>query len=314
MPVQPQSGSFSPHRRAALLLLGAIGLASRGAYAAGPSAAQPAPPAQPVPGRGGALAGAGEFETFLKLRASLDERPVYQWLLGHRYLMLNDGSSYPLCQMSNCSIARTRRKGAGAFELTLVEYNYNTDFDSGEWRDTLRMPVTGREVAVPQGRAEPVRHEWRRQYAFEGRLADSHEFPPSTHERFGADAQLTIDRKLYRPERLGDEIAFTQDWYLRVAPRQAGRKGWWVRELSTVRGDARQALDPRQMCIPARTSYSIAYDFHPWMQLDGVPGHVLTTAVGGKAQHADELPGAIRRIMSQRDPGSLGDPRALLGD
>lgn len=287
------------------MLLGAIGLAGR-AGAEG-SAAPRAP--RPV----GALADVNDFEAFLRLRASLDERPVYKWLVGHRYLMLNDGSSYPLCAMSNCSIARTRRKGADSFELTLIEYNYNTDFETGEWRDTLRMPLIDRSVAVPQGRAEPVRHEWRRQYAFEGRLADSHEFPPTTFERFGADAQLTIDRKLYRPELLGDEIAFTQDWYLRVAPRQPGKRGWWVRELSTARGDARRALDAREMCVPARTSYSIAYDFHPWMQLDGLPGHVLTTAVGGKAEHADELPEGIRRIMSRRDPGSLGDPGMLLG-
>lgn len=287
------------------MLLGAIGVAARGIAES--------PAATGLPRPTGSLADIKDFEAFLRLRASLDERPVYKWLVGHRYLMMNDGTSYPLCAMSNCSIARTRRKDADSFELTLVEYNYNTEFDSGEWRDRLRMPFTHREVAVPQGRAEPVRHEWRRQYAFEGRLADSHEFPPSTFERFGADAQLTIDRKLYRPELLGEEVAFTQDWYLRVAPRQPDKRGWWVRELSTVRGEARRALDPREMCVPARTSYSIAYDFHPWMQLDGVPGHVLTTAVGGKAERADELPDGIRRIMSQRDPGSLGAPHLILG-
>lgn len=302
---EPPSGDVSPRRRSVLRLIGGgslgILLSSQASGAVLHSA------------QGPSLSSRGEFETFLKLRASLDERPVYQWLVGRRYLMLNDGTSFPLCAMANCSIARTRRKDPDSFELTLVEYNYNTEFESGEWRDTLRMPVTHREVAVPQGRAEPVRHEWQRQYSFEGRLADSHEFPPSTHERFGADAQLTIDRKLYRPEVLGDEISFTQDWYLRVAARQPGRKGWWVRELSTVRGDARHALDPRAMCVPGRTSYSIAYDFHPWMQLDGVPGHVLTTAVGGKVECADELPEGVRRIMSRRDPGSLGDPRKILG-
>lgn len=295
----------STGRRRTLALLGAAGTAaglSPVVHAAAATAA--AAPAFRNPRE--------EFDAFVRLRGSLDERPVYMWLLGKRYLVMNDGRALPLCSMYNCSITRARRKSADAFELTVVEYNYNTDFATGEWRDTLTMPVTGRQVPAPQGRAEPVHHEWQPRYAFEGLLRESTEFPPSTHERFGPDAQLTIDRKVHPVERLDGELAFTQDWYLRVAPRDPAKQRWWVREVSTVRGDARAAMDPRVSYVPSRTSYSIVYGVQPWMQLDGVPGHVMTTAVGGKATRADELPASIRRIMSERDPGSLVDPEKLL--
>jgi hypothetical protein len=252
------------------------------------------------------------LDSMLKLRASLDERPVYMWLLGHRYLVMPDGRSLPLCSMSNCSVTRSVRTADDAFELTVLEYNYNTPFGTREWRDSLVMPLTERTVGAPRGKAEPVRHEWRLRTEYEGRLDGSKEFPDTVHQRYGADAQLTIDRKIHPPDVLGDEIAFTQDWYLRLAPRDPARRGWWVRELSTVRGALRAVLDPRQRYVPSRTSYSIVYDVQPWMQLDGVGGHVLTTAVGGKATRADELPEELRRLMAQRDPEALGDPDRLL--
>jgi Protein of unknown function (DUF1838) len=252
------------------------------------------------------------LDSMLKLRASLDARPVYMWLLGHRYLVMPDGRSLPLCSMSNCSVTRSIRKSDESFELTVLEYNYNTDFETREWRDSLVMPVTGRAVPTPQGRAEPVRHEWRLRYAYEGRLDEAHEFSEATLERYGADAQLTIDRTIHPPDILGNEIAFTQDWYLRVAPADRGKRGWWVREVSTVRGALRDVVDRRQNYVPSRTSYSIVYDLQPWMQLEGVGGYVLTTAVGGKAARAGDLPEGIRRLMAQRNPESLGDPERLL--
>ena len=297
--------SFVHDRRQVLALLGA----GMGMSALGPteSAAAPTPVAAQDWQDPRTL-----LDSMLKLRSSLDARPVYMWLLGHRYLVMPDGRSLPLCSMSNCSVTRSIRKSDQSAELTVLEYNYNTDFETREWRDTLVMPITGRAVPTPQGRAETAKHEWRLRYAYEGRMDDAHEFSAAALERYGADAQLTIDRKIHPPDILGDEIAFTQDWYLRVAPTDPGKRGWWVREVSTVRGALRDVVDRRQQYVPSRTSYSIVYDVQPWMQLDGVGGYVLTTAVGGKATRAGDLPEGIRRLMAQRNPESLGDPEALL--
>ncbi len=252
------------------------------------------------------------FDQMIKLRASLDPRPVYMWLVGKRYLLLPGGRSLPLCGMVNCSITRCTRKAPDAFDLLVHEYNYNTDFATGRWRDELVMPVTGRAVPSPVGKGPPVRHEWRAAYAYQGSLAGAGEFPPEAIRKYGADADLTIDRKVHPGEVFGDEIAFTNDWYLRVAPRQANTKGWWVRELSTVRGSLQAARDPREVYVPSRTAYSIVYDVLPWMQLDDVGGTVLTTASGGKTTSAAELPEAIREIFMQRNPEALGDPERLL--
>lgn len=252
------------------------------------------------------------LDSMLKLRASLDERPVYMWLLGLRYLVMPDGRSLPLCSMSNCSVTRSVRTADDAFELTVVEYNYNTPFGSREWSDALEMPLTGRKVQAPQGKAETVKHEWRLRTLYEGRLDGSSEFSEVVHQRYGPDAQLTIDRKIHPPDVLDGDVAFTQDWYLRVAPKAPGKRGWWVRELSTVRGALRDVLDTRQKYVPSRTSYSIVYDVQPWMQLDDAGGHVLTTAVGGKAVRASDLPEGLRRLMGERNPESLGDPERLL--
>jgi hypothetical protein len=294
--------SIGRRRALALLGAGAAGLLT----AATPTASRAATPSAGIPDQ------RAQFDAFVRLRGSLDERPVYMWLIGRRYLVMNDGRSFPLCGTSNCSITRARRQADDAFELTVMEYNYNTDFTTGEWRDALPMPITGRQVPSPQARADPVHHVWRPRHAFEGRLRESTEFPPSTLDLFGGDALLTIDRKVHAPELMDGEIAFTQDWYLRVSPVDASKKGAWVREVSTVRGDARAAANPRENCVPARTSYSIVYGIPAWTQLEGVPGHVLTTAVGGKATRAADLPPSVRRLMSQRDPGSLGDPETLL--
>ena len=63
----------------------------------------------------------------LKLRASLDARPVYMWLPGHRYLVMPDGRSLPRCSMLNCSVTRSIRKSDEYLERTVLEYNDNSD-------------------------------------------------------------------------------------------------------------------------------------------------------------------------------------------
>jgi hypothetical protein len=251
----------------------------------------------------------------VKLRGSLDERPVWLWLIGKRYVVTPDGRSLPLCSVYNVSLTRWRRESPQGYGITVLEYNYNTDFDTGLWRDTLVMPLTGRAVPAPVGRAEPVVHHWSMSHQYEGTVGKAGEFSAATVAAMGADSALTIDRRIHGPEALGDEVSFVQDWFLRIRPAvpAPGRRGWWVREVATVRGSRRDVEDPSVLYAESRTSYAITYAFQPWMQLDDQEGWVVTAGIGGKTDDRDKVPESILRILAARNPEALGDPRRLLG-
>lgn len=251
------------------------------------------------------------LDAIVKLRGSLDPRPIWVWLIGRRYA-ITPGGVLPLCSVYNCSIVRWQRTARDRFDLPVLEYNFNTDFVTGEWRDELVMPVTGRRVKAPAPRVDVVRHKWQLDYRFDGTLAQSEEFPESTIRRFGAESRTRIDRKVHGPEWLGDEVAFTQDWLLHVDPAVPGIPTVDIREIATVRGSVHEVADPKVVCAPSRTAYSIVYGFPEWMQLQDVPGHVLTSGVGGKATSGDELPAGIRQLLKLKHPEALGDLERLL--
>lgn len=251
------------------------------------------------------------LDAIVKLRGSLDPRPIWVWLIGRRYAITPDGV-LPLCSVYNCSVVRWQRVARDRFELPVLEYNFNTDFVTGEWRDELVMPVTGRRVKAPAPRVDVVRHTWQLDYRFDGTLAQAAEFPDSTIRRFGAESRTRIDRKVHGPEWLGDEVAFTQDWRLHVDPAVQGIPTVDIREVATVRGSVHDVADPKVVCAPSRTAYSIVYGFPEWMQLQDVPGHVLTSGVGGKATSGDELPVGIRQLLALKHPDALGDLERLL--
>lgn len=298
--VLPSAG-WSRRRLIASLGAGSLALAGAGSVRAG--------------GPAGGGGGDSRLEAVVKLRGSLDERPVWLWLIGKRYVVTPDGRSLPLCSVYNVSLTRWRRESPQGYGITVLEYNYNTDFDTGLWRDTLVMPLTGRAVPAPVGRAEPVVHHWSMSHQYDGTVGKAGEFSAATVAAMGADSALTIDRRIHGPEALGDEVSFVQDWFLRIRPAvpAPGRRGWWVREVATVRGSLRDVEDPSVLYAESRTSYAITYAFQPWMQLDDQEGWVVTAGIGGKTDDRDKVPESILRILAARNPEALGDPRRLLG-
>jgi hypothetical protein len=297
----------SAGRRRALAALGAAAVASL------------APTSLPAAARAGSAGPARldlddpetRLEAIVKLRGSLDPRPIWVWLIGRRYAITPDGV-LPLCSVYNCSIVRWQRTARDRFDLPVLEFNFNTDFVTGEWRDELVMPVTGRAVKAPAPRSDVVRHKWKLASLFEGTLADAKEFSDATLRRFGAESRTRIDRKVHGPEWLADEVAFTQDWLLRVEPAVPGIPTVDIREIATVRGLVRDVADPKVVSAPSRTAYSIVYGLPEWTQLQHVPGHVLTSGVGGKASNSDELPAGIRQLLALKHPEALGNLERLL--
>ena len=299
-------------RRGLMAALGVGGLAAGGGLSGRVALAGGGPTGSGAPAQDVADP---RLEAVVKLRGSLDERPVWLWLIGKRYVVTPDGRSLPLCSVYNVSLTRWRRESPQGYGITVLEYNYNTDFDTGLWRDTLVMPLTGRAVPAPVGRAEPVLHHWSMRHQYEGPLAQAGEFSAAAVEMLGADSALTIDRRIHGPESLGDEVSFVQDWFLRIRPAAPapGRRGWWVREVATVRGSRRDVDDPSVLFAASSTSYAITYGFQPWMQLDDQQGWVVTAGIGGKTDDRDKVPESILQILSARNPEALGDPRRLLG-
>jgi hypothetical protein len=297
---------FDPERRR---LLQTAGLAAGVAALGGPLLAEP----QRITGAGVPPPGDAKavFDAIVKLRGSLDDRPVLIWMTGRRYAVLPDGEVYPLCSAVSCSVTRWVRLDDERVALTLVEYNFNTDFETGEWREELTMPVTGQRVRPPEPETKVVTHEWRAAYRFDGPVSGFPEVDAAQAEHLGPDSPVAIDRRVRGPQLLGDDVAFTQDWKGRVVSTRLGRT-LWVREVATVRGSARAVADPRTRYVPSSTAYSILYNFQPWMRMDEVQGHVLTAGFGGKALTSAELPAHVRELVGRRHPEALHSPERLL--
>lgn len=247
----------------------------------------------------------------VKMRGTLDERLAFVWLRGLRYTLV-DGTATPLCGYLGGSITRYRQLADDAFEFLLYEISYYTDLDSGEVLQTLRMPHTGREVAVPLYRTGPGRHvimmsneeelDWSAERTTSEELAQQIAPDAKVFYRFDLRPAVTQD----------DRVWIRSDSFTRLVPTDPDEAGMFYKEAITYqasRADLAQADDTQ---VDASISFAIATAWRPWMKMSGVDGHTVTDGIGGKVLRMEDMPADFLRFTADNHPDVLENPGRLL--
>ena len=254
---------------------------------------------------------AGLLTSLVRMRGSLDESLVYIWLRGLRYTLV-DGEARPLCGYLGGSITRYRRLGDDMFEFVLYEVSYYTDLDFGNVLETLRMPYTGREVAVPLYRTGPGRHvimmaneeelEWNREKTTSEELA----------RQIAPDAKVYYQFNVRPAVTFNDRVWIRNDSFTRLVPKDSKQASMFYKEAITYQAQLADLARPDAVQVDTNISFAIATAWRPWMQMTGVDGHTVTDGIGGKVLDIRDMPEDFVRFTAEYHPDVLDDPAALL--
>ena len=247
----------------------------------------------------------------VKMRGSLDERLVFIWLKGLRYTLV-DGEALPLCGYLGGSITRYRQLAEDMFEFLLYEVSYYTDLESGEVLETLRMPYTDREVAVPLYRTGPGRHvimmaneeelDWSRERTTSEELA----------KQIAPDAKVFYRLNVRPAFSFGNKVWIRNDTFTRLVPNDPSQPGMFYKEAITYQGERAELERPGAAQVDTSIAFAIATAWRPWMQMAGMAGHTVTDGVGGKVLDILDMPQDFVRFTEQHHPDVLENPAALL--
>lgn len=289
-------------------LLGGLALAS---FGIGRVAAGTPPAAGPAPVR--LDSEADVLTALIRMRGRLDEKPCFIWLRGIQYALI-DGIATPMCGYLGGGITRYRRLAEDMFEFRLYEISYYTDLDSGEQLKTIRMPVTGREVAVPLYRTGPGRHvlmmENQEELDWSKELTTSAEVA----RQLAPDAKIHYQLNVRRPDVFGDSVWIRNDSFTRMVPHDAAQPSLFYKEAITYQARAVDLADPAAVQVDTAISFAIATRWRPWMQMQGINGHTMTDGIGGKVFDIQDMPDDFVALTARHHPDVLEKSAALLGD
>lgn len=254
------------------------------------------------------LVGPALLDAFVRMRGRTDGGLVYGWLQATRSTVI-DGDVRPLCGIVAGAVQRFRRLAPDRYEATILEIAHYTDPTTGAPLETVRMPGTGREVAVPKYRFGPVKAR------FAVALDEWEEFePPRTGnaEQFAPKSSVHLVRSVGPAAATGATVHVRADEYGRVYPDRARPPTVFYREWMTWHAAADALADESTVAVPAHYSYSALTSWRPWMQMGNVRGHTAENGHGAKAATWDECPEEFLALARRFHPDVLDDPARVL--
>ena len=251
----------------------------------------------------------------IKMRSSTDGRLRYGWLEAKRIAYI-DGVIYPVLGLLAGSISRAKDNGDGTFDVTVIELTYYLSEQTGELLDTLKMPVTGKEVKVPLYRSKPTTTR----VSVSSRISEISTGDAGVVKRdsgsgdgaFAPKGDVQLDRSVGPAYVSGDDVWIETSEYGRVSPAKPGDLPVFYKESAIWLGSARELLDPSVHSAQTRLSYSAADSWRPWMQMGDVKGHTMAHGIGGKCESFADMPATWLRLTETHHPDIIKDVDAAL--
>ena len=218
-----------------------------------------------------------------------------------------------MCGYLGGAITRYRRLGDDMFEFVMYEISHYTDLETGKQLETISMPVTGREVAVPLYRTGPGRHVIMMEN--EEELYWSKELTTSAEvaRQLAPDARIHYRFNVRQPDVFRDSVWIRNDSFTRMIPDDPAQPSMFYKEAITYQASLAQLADPGAPQVDTSMSFAIATAWRPWMQMHGINGHTVTDGIGGKVFDIRDIPDNFVALTAQLNPDVLEDPVALLG-
>ncbi len=229
------------------------------------------------------------FRQVMRLQRSLyDEDDILHWYHFIMFAVLPDAPTVPVVRWEGIEFSRHERIGENTYRLHGHNLSYPRDLQTGEFVDTVRNPVIGRDVPI-----SPMR------------LVEDPGLIRSPAGTVTLDNVGALPRMDYR--MLRREGGFVKVDSIRVPPAT-----WPAPFIEAGYEGARAELfdDPRHLWLPAEVSGAYVFPWPAWMQMGDAPGHMLGVWSGHKLRTVDELPEEFLTRARREDANLLEVDRA----
>jgi hypothetical protein len=220
------------------------------------------------------------------------------WLKGRRYAAVPP-TYIPFWDMLIGTLFTVRDLGADTYAVTSLTTTFYTHIESGALLETFHNPVTDKEVRV----SYPPARATERRYGLQGRTDESPAIPGTVATHYNDQGPAFVE---------GDDIWLRSDFSARAVPTDATRPAFQVEDLSTFFGSLQDIADPAAKSIPAGQVFTDLLNYPAWLEMGDRNGHYFSRCFGRKVFSTDAMPPDWKRLMAERHPDILKDPRAAL--
>ncbi len=236
-----------------------------------------------------------EMQTWLKLRASLEDDDVYFWFRGKLDLAVPGEKVVTLVHLDGVNRRQVRRISETEHRVTLWEGVVFTDPVTGNITDSILNPLNNRTVEPLHYREGPIRMV----FSPRGR----HIVPTDD-----APVPKTVNRLNLRWTASGDHVWAERETYGEF-PHPLDARQWplessgdFIRgaSVSLLKGRRSDLEDPRVVNAPVEFFYHATTQWLPWMLMGQQPGYVLYRGQGRKLTTLDDLLPAVRQRFDER--------------
>jgi hypothetical protein len=289
-------------RRDFVVTAGAAG--ALGAFTGGEAEAT----AASAPSPAGAVAGNSDPRNsnlgIVKLMASLDPEPAPWWFAGILYAQQGESRPLPFVRCEGCEQYRTERQGDGSYVMHGSTLTFFRDVESREWLDEFANPITGKRVEVrpnvlqSSGSGGFVYPADGSAGYFFGKMGNTGQL---AYKPVDETAAAGVPRT--QPARPKGEMSWhlVGDTVLATTSRAIETPAQpWV-ETSTIMTTRAAFFDPKVRSTPATGTATYLSPWLKWMQMEGVPGHLVWHAPSVKLASLAGLPPEYRARATQKD-------------
>jgi len=234
----------------------------------------------------------------LKLMASLGPKPSPWWFAGLLYAQQGESKPRPFVRCEGCEEYMTVRQPDGSYLMHGRTLTFFRDVDTLDWIDEFNNPLTGKRSEVkpnilksdgPGGFVYPA--DGSAGY-FSGAMGNMGQLAYKKPTDAAAEAKPAPPKGELSWHVVADQVLATTNRAIDT-PAQP-----WV-ETSTMFTSRAAFFDPEVLSTPANGVSTYLSPWLRWMEMEGVPGHLVWHASSVKLRSLDELPDGYRKRAEQ---------------
>jgi hypothetical protein len=230
----------------------------------------------------------GDLEAHVRMRGNLRGERTYWYYQGTIFGNRWGEVTRPMLRVEGVSYSTIDVLPDGKYRYNLREAGYYADYPSGEIRESVVNPFTGR-------RYKPEHYLSAQKLIFSPDLSvrpDLEALPPGLDYR----GEITPLR------RFQDSVWSSEDLFVRMAVPDAkddpSRLDFKVQtSLATLSAKVEHLLDTQREFVPCQLNYQTLATWREWMDMGRQPGMMSWRMVGTKCGEAD-IPAAIRERIA----------------
>jgi len=270
------------NRRTALAGAGALGLGLWSGFGGNAAAAS----LPQIDGLGLPVTPEENLINLVRMTASLDPVDTPWFFNGSIYAVVGEKSPVEILRVQGMEMYNMQRRGPASFMMHGLTATFMTDVTTGKWLHEFKNPYTGNVVEVPAHAAATPPGG--------GHLYETTGVRPVSAVDDIPDAALNLWWTA-----AGEFVWLHNETVYPPGLNQPRKQ----RQSNFVRRD--YFFNQSRRSLPSVFTVSFWAPWSSWLDMDGMPGHVVWHASGAKLNSVDELPPVFRERIEKEHPEML---------